>query len=89
MNATISMMTKLMMVFPMASVGSFPGIPRHPTTKIETIMMPVVTKSNGRRGILFANSTAARTTKTWMRNTMSVMRNGSSSPILLLNTVPK
>lgn len=56
---------------------------------METIMMPVVTKRRGRRGILFEKSTAARTTKTWMRKTMSVIKKGSSSPMLLLKTVPK
>lgn len=89
LNAAISIITNEIRTLPITELGSFPGIPKHPTTKIDTVMIPVVTMRRGRRGSLFASSTAARTTTTCRQNTISVIENGSSRPMSLANTVPK
>ena len=89
LNAAISIITKLMMTLPNVWLGVPPGIPRHPTTKMEIVIIPVVIISSGRLGILFASNTAAKTTKTWIMKTISVIRNGSLSPMAFEKTVPK
>lgn len=64
MQATISIVTKLMMALPIVSLGFPPGIPRQPTAKTETVIIPVVIFNNGGRPrSLLASNTAAKTTK--------------------------
>jgi hypothetical protein len=67
LNAVISIMMNAKIAFPNVGVGVPPfGIPRQPTRKMETVMIPVVMRRRGRLGSLFARRTAAKTTTTWM-----------------------
>jgi hypothetical protein len=57
------MMVKAKITFPNVGVGVPPfGIPRQPTRKMETVIIPVVMRRRGRLGSLFGKRTAAKTT---------------------------
>jgi hypothetical protein len=64
LKAVISIIMNAKMTFPIVGDGVFPGIPRQPTTKIETVIRPVVMRRSGRLGRLLAKSTATKTTTT-------------------------
>lgn len=67
LKAVISIMMNAKITFPYVGVGVPPfGIPRQPTRKMDTIIMPVVVRRRGLLGSLFAHSTAANTTTTWI-----------------------
>lgn len=89
LKAVISMITKLIMTFPNVGLTSPPGRPRHPIMKILAVIIKVVVKSSGRRGILLAHSTAAKTVTICIVKTIMLIRKGSLRPIAWLNTVQK